>query len=178
MALLSCAECGKEVSAKSKICVNCGAPFDGQILRKQLRAKFLESMTHEEMQNHKHYEVKASSKRQKHALVLALFAVIIAAFMFVSNWYSSINRIPHEIDRSYLGRATYEADKFLSRLDMSAYERAQGASRNAIIISRSELDRCRIIQKAHREALKLKKTKDIQAWQNRWNKRQCRKLIR
>ena len=49
MALIKCSECGKEISDKSEICVNCGNPIQKEIKKEKLKnRKSFDDLTKEE----------------------------------------------------------------------------------------------------------------------------------
>lgn len=49
MALIKCSECGKEISDKADVCMNCGNPIQKAIKQEKIKKrKFFESLTKEE----------------------------------------------------------------------------------------------------------------------------------
>ena len=53
MALIKCSECGKEISDKSEICVNCGNPIQKEIKKEKLKnRKSFDDLTKEEKGNY------------------------------------------------------------------------------------------------------------------------------
>ena len=53
MALIKCSECGKEISDKADVCMNCGNPIQKAIKQEKLKQrKSFESLTKEEKNNY------------------------------------------------------------------------------------------------------------------------------
>ena len=76
MALIKCPECGKEISDKAEICVNCGI-------------KIAEIENLHEVSQKKEYEILQEQNNKTKSIIGVIIAIIVIAFFAWLIWYQS-----------------------------------------------------------------------------------------
>ncbi len=108
MALIKCPECGKDISDKAEICVNCG-----------IKISDINNL-HEVSQN-KEYEIIQEQNKKTKSIIGAIIVLIVATFFIWIIWYQSTadertkQRLQNSIDK--IKQTQDEIDDLEQQLD-------------------------------------------------------------
>ena len=108
MALIKCPECGKEISDKAEICVNCG-----------LKIAEIENL--HEVSQKKEHEILQEQNNKTKSIIGVIIAIIVVVFFVWLIWYQSTadersrQRLQNSIDE--LKQTQKEIDDLEQQLD-------------------------------------------------------------